>query len=228
MENSTEGNVNLELRAPYASWDTFGPVLERIRKRSPTHLDLQVLQGWNVSKPSAQKVLPALRFLKIIGSDGRPTPLWERIAVQDEEKYHQAIDGMVGEAYKKLLDAYPGAFAETDARLGDIIGEVYGTSPSTRVAALTFLKRLLFEAGIRQATEKHEPRITRPSPVGRMRAKIRQPLPTPVAAEMVHPENRRLADGGVTIHLHVNIASDITEAELTEFLGRVTKAASQN
>lgn len=219
-----EGNGTSELRAPYATWDTFGPVLERIRRRSPTSLDVQILQGWNLSESSALKVLPALRFFGIIDSKGKPTPVWERIAVQDQEKYRVALQTILREAYKKLLEAYPGAFDESDDRLADMIGEVYKSSPSSRGAAVTLLKRLLSEAGLRQSVESREPRI-------KSAGQQRRPKSRPALDKVITPKVESLplkTTERVAIHVHVNVAADITETELHDFLQRVTRAASNN
>ena len=227
MSGVEEETGNLELRAPYASWDTFGPVLERIRKRSPTDIDAQVLQTWGLSKSSALKVLPALRFFRIIDAKGKPTQLWNRIAVQDPGAYREAIEAILSASYGKLLQAYPEAFKEPDERLADMIKEIYGGSPSTATPAVVLLKHLLSEAGLRQVSDGQVVRAPRPKLASRpkeRRTEASQDKPAGSRTAQLGPNSQ----SSVTIHLHLTIGQNITEGELVDLLNKVTNAATRN
>lgn len=210
----------LELHAPYPSWDSFSVVLGVIKRRSPAPVDSRTLEEWGLSKPNAQKVLPALRFLGIVGQDGSPKPLWTELAAKDTERYRKAVEGMIRQAYGKLLDAYPDAFSETDERLSDAIGDVYKTSASTRTASVKFLKRLFVEAGLQEAEKKSENGHRRSNvSESRKRGYVAGKAPStpgPSPEGSPHP-----------IHLHLHITPEISEPELASLLRKVVAAARQ-
>lgn len=221
MTERAAATTEPELRSPYVSWDAFGPVLEKIRKRSPTTVDLEILQTWGISKANAMKTLPALKFLRIVDGSGKSLPIWERLGASDPGGYRAATKEMLETAYAKVLSAYPGAFAETDDKLADMIGEIYGSSPSTRKPAVTFLKRLLTEAGIRDesADDKggQNARIGPRAPVRRAPT-LRQPARVPAG------ESAQI----LNVHLHVGVPLNIKESELSDFIRRVASAAKSN
>lgn len=219
-KNGSENHEIQELRAPYSSWDTFYDVFQRIRKRAPTTVDRAVLKGWGVSDANARKTLPALKFLKIVNGAGNPLPLWNDLTARDEETYRKTVDSMVQQAYKKLLDAYPGAFDETDEKLSDLIGEIYKTSASTRPAALMFLRKVLAEAGAQPIV----PVVQAPA-----RSTTRQSgeRHSRTSARPAVDERHYVTGNALNIHIHVNVEAGISEEELTNFLQRVTSAANR-
>lgn len=210
-----------DLHAPYPSWDAFAVALEVMKRRSPTSIDSRTLGEWGLSKPNAQKVLPALRFLGIVGHDGHPKPLWTELAAKDPERYKKAVEGMARQAYSKLLEAYPEAFSETDERLSDAIGDVYKTSASTRGASVKFLKRLLVEAGLREAEKTSENRQLRRSTAPGPR-KISRPATKASAVPRPSLENP-----AQLVHVHLHITPEISEPELAMLLRKVLAAARQ-
>ena len=210
-----------ELHAPYPSWETFLAVLGVIKRRSPTSVDSKTLEEWGLSKPNAQKVLPALRFLGIVGQDGSANSLWTELAAKDPERYKKAVEGMIKQAYSKLFNVYPEILSESDERLSDAIGDVYKTSASTRGASVKFLKRLLVEAGLRKAEENSEKGQLRRSPVPKSVKSVRSasnipPAPRPSSSSSAAP-----------LQLHLHITSEISESELTSLLRKVVGAARQ-
>ncbi len=209
-----------ELRAPYISMDSFSEVLQRIRKRAPTVMDIEVLKGWGISEANARKILPALRFLGIVDGDGKPLPLWNDLTTRDDAAYRKKVGSMVHEAYKKLFDAYPEALEETDDRLSDLIGEIYGTSASTRPQAVLFLRGILREAGV-----ESPPTAARPTPRSAARVHGEKSDRAPTRPAMV--EKSFSAGSVLNIHVHLNVEAGTSEAELVALLQRVTSAAQK-
>jgi hypothetical protein len=62
--------------------------------------------GWTSSND--RSVIPVLRFVGLIGSNGTPTDLWESIRVQDERHQREFADA-IRNAYVELFGLYPDA-----------------------------------------------------------------------------------------------------------------------
>lgn len=209
-----------KLRAPYPSWPAFLSVFEKIKSRSGTIIDAEILQKWDVSAPNARKILPALRFLGIIDQDGNPLPLWTALAVKDPTRYRKTAEDMLSQAYKKLLDAYPNVFLETDIKLSDAIGDVYDTSASTRTAAVNFLKRMLTEAGLRELRETPQRQPER-------RHSLPRRAPLRPAEQHVSGGTTTIRASDAVLNVHVHVANDVSEDELVDFFRRVNRAKNR-
>ncbi len=223
MDNAEPKNSEIpELRAPYPSWDAFSIAYDKVRTRGGTVVDHGVLEKWGISKPSARKVLPALKFLGIIDQNGNPQPLWAELAVKDEQRYQKAVGDMLRNAYRKLLAAYQDAFSESDDRLSDAIGDVYDTSASTRPAAVNFLRRMLAAAGL--ASLPAAPQNGQAKSVAPRTTQAPAQRTTRAAAQPQTAQERR--DGGhvLNVHVHVNVSPGVSEDELVDFFRKVNGA----
>jgi hypothetical protein len=62
--------------------------------------------GWTSSNDPS--MIPVLKFVGIVGSDGRPTELWDAVRVQDQEGRGR-VAAAVRKAYADLFSLYPDA-----------------------------------------------------------------------------------------------------------------------
>ena len=74
----------------------------------PTKITQEWLKqaGWTSSND--RSVIPVLRFVGIVGSDGSPTGLWDAVRVQDSSHRAQLADA-IRKAYADLFSMYPDA-----------------------------------------------------------------------------------------------------------------------
>jgi hypothetical protein len=133
-------------RRPYAAAANVVGVLARIRGRNlPDRIDNDFLRLAGVPEIVYGRVSEALRFLGLVGEDGRPTDLLRALHAAPEQEYRDALAGALREAYREdFARIDPGE--DTTAQIIDQFAPYQPKSQTARMVML-FLG-LCREAGI--------------------------------------------------------------------------------
>lgn len=82
----------------------------------PDKVDEAWLSSVGVISSDAKSIIRVLRFVDLIGDDGRPTDLWDTICYQSPDNRARFANA-VRKAYKGLFDYYPDAHRKDDETL---------------------------------------------------------------------------------------------------------------
>lgn len=134
-------------------------------KRPPrfTYDFLEAVLGY--SSGNARAIIPLLKRMKLLGSDGVPTALYDRF--RSEETRSAAIAQGVKNAFSRLFEHSEYAYKKTQSQLKDLVVEVTGgAKDDTRTKAIvrTFLilKDMAdFESEISSESVEEKPEITK-------------------------------------------------------------------
>lgn len=93
--------------APYVSASALSQFFDHIRYVStPKKVDSGLLLDYGISKGNVFALVSALKFLGLVGEDGKPTPAFSSLQVMGEE--------FVNNLRQVVTDAYAGLFARLD------------------------------------------------------------------------------------------------------------------
>lgn len=223
MNNGDETSNGTELKAPYSPWDAFKKVMDKISMRSgKAPISIETLEQWGISRPVAYKVLPALKFLRIVDRRGLPTEYYSVFSLRDQTKREPKIHEILKNGYSKLLDTYADAFSFSDTQLSDAIGEVYGTSGNTRNAAVAFLRGMLLLAGFAPSSPS-KTRVSRPQ----RQTNVQRTATGRTAKNPRATHEGSLRAVGSSIQITVSVGANATEGDLVELLRRIKNAEAK-
>src|SRR5437870_3488774 len=90
---------------PYAAPANITVVLRRCRTRNmPERIDNDFLRLAGIPEGALGRVMQALRFLRLIDADGRPTDLLRSLSAAPEQEYRALLEGAVRTAYSPDFD----------------------------------------------------------------------------------------------------------------------------
>ncbi|MFC1930551.1 DUF5343 domain-containing protein [Chloroflexota bacterium] len=96
--------VKKEYLAPYVPSDVIKLFLEHIRHvDTPQKVDGKLLQDYGITRGQVFGVLSALKFLGLIESDGRPTPIFRLLQSEEDEDYKNNLKIFIKRAYNTLF-----------------------------------------------------------------------------------------------------------------------------
>lgn len=138
--------VPVDRRRPYAAAANVIGVLQRIRQRNlPDKIDHDFFRLAGVPEIVYGRVNEALRFISVVGDDGRPTDLLRALHAAPDQEYRDALAGALREAYRDdFARIDPGE--DTQAQIIDQFAPYQPKSQTARMVML-FLG-LCREAGI--------------------------------------------------------------------------------
>lgn len=137
-------------KAPYISISALMNFLDHIRYVStPNVVDAGLLQDYGVSPGTVFHLLSALKFLSIVGEDGRPTPAFSSIQVTGED-FSNNLREIVENAYAELFTRLD-ISRDSREHIRNYFARNYSVSQSERATSL-FLD-LCREANIPVANE---------------------------------------------------------------------------
>jgi hypothetical protein len=216
-EETTEGL----LKPPYVGWQTFETVLSKIRDRNPTDITREKLKSWSVTPSNAGKVLPALKFLGIIGNDHKPNAAtWQRLTKQGAE-YQRALKELTTAAYKQLFDHFTDIEQQTFTDIESAIQDIWKTSAASRDEATRFFIKLCSAAGIVLHASAQTRKVRPPNEEGA--ARETQPS-AKRAARLPAVKHRHVTSNSFPLTFTVQLTGQENEAQLEQFLACFKRA----
>jgi hypothetical protein len=96
--------IEIDGTAPYAPAENVLAVIRRFREKGlPEVLNAQELVRLSLPEGNATRTLRALRFLGLLDTDGRRTPLLDRLGRTTTAEYPQLLGEILREAYKNIF-----------------------------------------------------------------------------------------------------------------------------
>ena len=119
---------------PYGVFATFMTAVGQLAQGVPNQIDRSVFPG--MAWTAQTQLLSALRSLRLMSEDGKPTPRLHALAVTDEDKRKKALEQIVREHYAEIfeLDLMKTTPAELDQRMT----EAFDITGDTRKKAVRF------------------------------------------------------------------------------------------
>ena len=168
----------------YASYKSFNTFFNARREDGhvTTAVDRSLMS--NFSGSTANELLAALKFLKMIDDEGTPQPLYEQYVVADDE----ARKSLLAEAMKV---SYPFVFTPpfnlergTSAQMAEVFRS-QGISGSTLARAISFFLSAAKDVGIKVSPNIKVPTVAKN---GTSKSKKEAPPPAPPPASVVTPD----------------------------------------
>lgn len=132
--------------APYPPAQNLTHAIRTFRERGYSgKVDVEVLTSIGIPEGNAYRVLAALKWLGIVGSDGMTTDLMEAIRRASQEEYPTLIEGMVRSSYDEIFKYCDPATADV-SRIDDAFRSFH--PPVQRAKMVTAFLALCKEAGI--------------------------------------------------------------------------------
>jgi hypothetical protein len=96
--------IEIDGTAPYAPAENVLAVIRRFREKGlPEVLNAQELVRLSLPEGNATRTLRALRFLGLLDTDGRRTPIFDRLGRATTAEYPQLLGEILREAYKDVF-----------------------------------------------------------------------------------------------------------------------------
>jgi len=215
-------NAEPKPRAPYASVRPFEEVLKKIRNLKVTVIDNKKLMEFGYTKYNANSIIPALKFLHLIDSQGRVTESYSKI--RPDSKYQESMSQIVKEAYKPLFKVLGDDLSGKTKK--DITDEIISTYPegaktSSGQAANLFIW-LCGQGGIEVVVEKRQ--------VEGVKKEVKSPKPR---LQKAHIESSSIYQSDVdknqvlSTNFNISITKDTTEDEILEIMKRIKRAVNR-
>ncbi|MBX9747544.1 MAG: DUF5343 domain-containing protein [Hyphomonadaceae bacterium] len=166
-----------KITAAYAPWRSFiNFIMSLVGKPIPRRIDRSVFG--NMNGGLAYSILSALRFLKLIDAEGRPTALLEQLVAASDADRPAALLNVLKAGYEPFWDGSFDLKTATAAQFNELLRDRYGASGSTIDKAAAFFLGAAEEAGVEVSDYIKKRTSVGPSPSSRKSAKARR-----VAAE---------------------------------------------
>lgn len=170
--------------APYAPRGAVSAFFDHIRYvRTPGKVDSSLLQDYGISASQAFALLSTLKFLRVIESDGTPTPAFRALQTGGDE-FQAALNEIIRRAYSDLFSRLDVSRDSRD-KIKNFFARNY--SPPTAERATALFLDLCGEAGIATAAGD-QPRQAPSTPAkakGMRGLQLPPPLPPPDSERVV-------------------------------------------
>ncbi|CAN5237504.1 hypothetical protein BH24CHL7_BH24CHL7_04310 [soil metagenome] len=214
-------------RRPYAPAANVISVLERVRRVNlPDAVDADLLRNASVSEGAMGRVLFALRFLRLVESNGRPSDQLRAIARAADEEWRELLAGVVREAYA-------GDFARLDLARDtqpQIVSAFRRYEPRSQTERMVMLfLGLCRSAGIPVLDAPRErqmqPRATHTAPPARTRPERQRPARR--SGRETSQDDGSVSPGGLLFGVTVDDIAALPEGEFDDVwraLGKIARA----
>lgn len=225
--------VEPKVGAVYVGWTTFNNAISTLAETMPNRIDKTVFP--TLAGGVQGQLLTGLKFLGLVGKDGKPTDALRALAVKDEAERKKQVE-------KMLRSSYPDLFAldltkTTYGELKEHMEKSYSVTGDTTNRAIRFFLAAAEYAGIpisnlvtgKKATAGAAPANRR----RRARRRTDQPSAplTPAASSGGETKTVRLASGG-TLTLSATLGlfslSQSDRKFVFELIDKLEEYATQN
>jgi Family of unknown function (DUF5343) len=156
MTEQSDGSGS-KLAAPYFPWPALLTLVQRMATEGPpTRIDKSYLEKQSGGMQTA--ILSGLRWLGLIGDDGRLTDTFIHLAEADEAERKEAIADLLRSRYVPIIEL--GAQNTTQLELEDAFKTEFGAQGETRRKAVAFYLKAAAYAGIPVSRNWKPPRST--------------------------------------------------------------------
>lgn len=209
--------------AVYVGWSTFKNAIDTLTEAMPNRIDRTVFPG--LAGGVQGQLLTGLKFLGLVGEDGKPTQALLALAVRDEAERKKQVEKILRSSYAELfaLDLTK----TTPGELRERMGESYGVSGGTLDRALRFFISAAENAAI--PLSAHVSKVKSNGPALRRRRPAAKPrvespaTPAPAQGAGGTSKSVNLASGGtLTISASLDLFS-LTQYDRTFVFSLIDK-----
>ena len=163
-----------QVSPPYATFGQFKSFLNKLAETSvPSRIDRTVFG--NISGGTAYALLSALKFLRLIDGDGKPTSLLRQLVTADEDGRKPLIHQMIYEAYPGLMNGSLNLAEASGGQFDEALREHYNIRGSTVDKVATFFLQAAEEAGVQVSMHLKKRKPAAPSNASRRRPAPKTP-----------------------------------------------------
>jgi hypothetical protein len=156
MAEQSNGS-GVKLAAPYFPWNALISLVQRMAtEEPPTRIDKSYLD--NHSGATQTAILSGLRWLGLIGEDGRLTDAFTRLVEADDAQRKEAIGDLLRSRYGSIIEL--GTKNATQLELEQAFKEQFEAQGETRRKAVAFYLKAAQYAGVPVSRNWKTPRST--------------------------------------------------------------------
>jgi len=155
---------------PYVSYRTFQNFIERLQQRIPSRID-RSYWGDILSGSTGTQLMAALRFLRLIDANGKPTERLEPLVMSRGESRAELLRELIKNAYSFVVNSPLDLESATYAQLGEIFNNTFQMTDDVNRKCAKFFIAMSGDAGLPLS-----PFITRRTRVTHAIAGAKKPL----------------------------------------------------
>lgn len=132
---------------PYVSYRTFRNFIDRLQQRLPSRID-RSYWGDILSGSTGTQLMAALRFLKLIDANGKPTEQLKPLVIARGEPRAQLLRNVASQAYDFVLDSSLDIESATYAQLEEVFHDAFQLTDDVSRKCVKFFIGLSGDAGL--------------------------------------------------------------------------------
>ena len=132
---------------PYVSYRTFHNFIERLQQRIPSRID-RSYWGDILSGSTGTQLMAALRFLRLIDTNGKPTALLEPLVMSRGEPRAKLLRELTANAYDFVVRGPLDLESATYSQLGEIFNNVFQMTDDVSRKCVKFFIAMSGDAGM--------------------------------------------------------------------------------
>ena len=155
---------------PYVSYRTFQNFIERLQQRIPSRID-RSYWGDILSGSTGTQLMAALRFLRLIDANGKPTERLETLVTSRGEPRAELLRELIRNAYSFVVNSSLDLESATYAQLGEIFNNTFQMTDDVSRKCVKFFIAMSGDAGLPLS-----PFITKRTRITHVAAGTKKPL----------------------------------------------------
>jgi len=165
---------------PYVSYGSFASFVTGLKGAMPSRIDRSVFGG--MSGGLAYGLLSALKFLRLVHPDSRPTAELRRLANADGEEKANLLREVLASAYPGLFNGDIDLSTATSGQVDEHLRKTYSIAGSTIDKAATFVLSAAVAAGVQLSPQLKGRKPIASGSAGR-KLKLKPSSPQPQASQ---------------------------------------------